>query len=125
MSSSLSSSRTGSVIRAIVTGANKGIGFEIAKKLSLQGVHVIMACRDIALGAQAAEEIKRSSSCNSSSSSADGDGMDSIVIDVMELDISKPESITKFVSEVISLGNPIDILVNNAAIGIYIYSSLS
>ncbi len=115
-SSLLPSSR--SVIRAIVTGANKGIGLEIAKKLSLQGVHVIMACRDISLGAQAAEEIRLSR--NSSSSSSAADGTDSIAIDVMELDISKPESITKFVSDVISLGNPIDILVNNAAIGMHV-----
>ena len=33
--------------RAIVTGASKGIGFAIAKSLSLRGVRVLIISRDL------------------------------------------------------------------------------
>ena len=42
----------------IVTGANSGIGFEIAKGMSLLGAKVIIACRDEAKGLQAQHKIK-------------------------------------------------------------------
>jgi carbonyl reductase 1 len=90
-------------LKAIVTGANKGIGFEIAKGLGGQGFHVIMACRDLALGETAAQELR---SLHASTS-----------FDVMELDVSKPDSIAKFIENVnANYSGSIDVLVNNAAI---------
>lgn len=43
---------------AIVTGANKGIGFEIAKSLYEKGINVILACRNESLGSQAMKDIQ-------------------------------------------------------------------
>lgn len=43
--------------RIVVTGANKGIGFEIALALAKQGHRLALACRNAALGAAAADKI--------------------------------------------------------------------
>eukprot|EP00057_Strongylocentrotus_purpuratus_P023641 XP_011678115.1 PREDICTED: WW domain-containing oxidoreductase [Strongylocentrotus purpuratus] len=44
---------------AIVTGANSGIGFETALGMALHGVHVVLACRDLKSGNDAASKIKK------------------------------------------------------------------
>ena len=108
MSSSLSSSS--SKLRAIVTGANKGIGFEIARALVAQGFHVVLACRDRVLGESAAAQLRALSADPSSSPSS------SSCVDVLELDVSKPDSISKFIENVSAAYPSIDVLVNNAAI---------
>jgi (+)-neomenthol dehydrogenase len=43
---------------AVVTGANKGIGFEICKQLASNGVKVILTARDVKRGNEAVEKLK-------------------------------------------------------------------
>eukprot|EP01034_Spumella_vulgaris_P024565 gene24565-30928_t len=43
---------------AIVTGANKGIGYYIAQQLAEAGVKTILACRTETLGKEAAAKLK-------------------------------------------------------------------
>ena len=43
---------------ALVTGANKGIGKEIARALGAQGHVVVLGCRDARLGEAAAAELR-------------------------------------------------------------------
>lgn len=65
---------------AIVTGSNKGIGFEILKKLAAAGMKTILAARNDELGRAAAI-----------AAAEFGD------VEYRNLDISNPESINAFV----------------------------
>lgn len=85
---------------AVVTGSNKGIGLEIARKLCNSGFRTILACRNEQLGLEAERCLK-----------SEG-GM----AEFRSLDISSRESVEQFAA---GLGNDypaIDVLVNNAAI---------
>jgi len=42
---------------AVVTGANKGIGFEISKQLASNGVFVVLTARDVTRGNEAIEKL--------------------------------------------------------------------
>lgn len=84
----------------IVTGANKGIGYEIAKGLGARNFKVILACRNQQLGMEAKSKLAES-------------GYD---VELELLDIGDSTSITSFVNAVTSKYPKIDVLINNAAI---------
>ncbi|KAL1815084.1 hypothetical protein ACET3Z_017658 [Daucus carota] len=85
---------------AVVTGANKGIGYAMVKRLSELGVTVILTARDNARGLKAVETLK-------------GLGFD---VFFHCLDISDHASILDFASWFKHQFGQLDILVNNAAI---------
>lgn len=86
---------------ALVTGSNRGIGFEIAKQLSMMKIQVILTSRDSANGEAAARKIAR-------------DGAKKVV--AMKLDVSNQVSVDDLLDEVEKTFGRLDILVNNAAI---------
>ncbi len=86
---------------ALVTGSNRGIGFEIAKQLSMKKIEVILTSRDLANGEAAATKIAR-------------DGAKKVV--AMELDVSNQVSVDSLLDKVEKTFGRLDILVNNAAI---------
>jgi NAD(P)-dependent dehydrogenase (short-subunit alcohol dehydrogenase family) len=85
---------------ALVSGANKGLGFEIAKQLAEKGVHVIMTARDPQRGAKAADELKKQ-------------GLD---VEFLPMDVTDRGSVKKAWEQVNKEHGRLDILVNNAGI---------
>lgn len=85
---------------ALVTGANKGIGFEIAKKLATQKINVLIGARNQELGVKAQDQLRR------------------IELDVhfTLLDVTDVMSIQAAVGRIKDDFRRLDILVNNAGI---------
>ena len=84
---------------AIITGGNQGIGKGIARGLARAGADIVIAARNTARSAEAADEIKKEFGVR--------------VLGV-PTDIRQPESIADMVKKVESDFGKIDILVNNA-----------
>ncbi|XP_065858308.1 short-chain dehydrogenase TIC 32, chloroplastic-like [Euphorbia lathyris] len=94
----------GTGLTAIVTGASSGIGVETARVLALRGVHVVMAVRNVQNGTKVKEAILKE--------------IPSAKVEVMHLDLSSMASVRKFASDYISSGLPLNLLINNAGIGL-------
>ena len=100
-------SMTGRV--AVVTGANSGIGLEVARGLMRAGARVVLACRDVDSGRRALASIREdlASEQLTAGQAEVGDG------EVRYVDLGKLETVRDFVRE---LDGPVDVLVNNAGI---------
>lgn len=85
----------------LITGGNAGIGKETAKGIAKLGATVILACRNLEKGKRAVQEISQFSG-NSN-------------IDVIECNLSQPESIRTFVAKFTAQYSHLHILINNAA----------
>jgi retinol dehydrogenase-14 len=91
---------TGKII--IITGANRGIGYQAALTLARQGHTIVMACRNLDASKQAQDELKKES--------ANAD------IHLLKLDLGDIGSIMSFAGEFGSRFKKLDVLVNNAGI---------
>jgi NAD(P)-dependent dehydrogenase (short-subunit alcohol dehydrogenase family) len=85
---------------ALVSGANRGIGFEIVRQLARLGVLAVIGARDPKDGLAAAEKLQ-------------SEGLD---VPVVALDVDREGSAVEAVAEVKRLYGRLDVLVNNAAI---------
>ncbi|CAL9592812.1 3-oxoacyl-[acyl-carrier-protein] reductase FabG [Streptomyces sp. enrichment culture] len=90
---------------ALVTGANRGIGYETARQLAAEGVRVLLAGRDREAVAAAAGELR-------------GAGL---AVEPLVLDVTDTDSIREAAAEVERTYGRLDILVNNAAIRVEEY----
>ncbi len=79
--------------RFVVTGANSGVGLETARALAGAGAHVVLACRDVDKGEEAARSLTGA-------------------VEVRALDLSDLASVRAFADQV----GDVDVLVNNAGI---------
>jgi NAD(P)-dependent dehydrogenase (short-subunit alcohol dehydrogenase family) len=85
---------------ALVTGANKGIGLEIARQLSRAGVTVLMGARSLERGQAAAADLKAA-------------GM---AVEAITIDLNDEKTISTAASRIEAEYGRLDILVNNAGI---------
>ncbi len=85
---------------AIVTGANRGIGLEVARQLARRDIQVILTARDQAKGEAAARSLTQ----------------EGLSVFPYQLDVADQRSIDRLYANVTADFGRLDILVNNAAI---------
>jgi NAD(P)-dependent dehydrogenase (short-subunit alcohol dehydrogenase family) len=88
----------------LVTGANTGIGFEIARGLARGGAQVVLACRNQAKGEAARNAIA-------------GEFKDSSP-ELLIVDLASQQSIRNAVAEFAARHSHLDVLVNNAGVAV-------
>jgi 3-oxoacyl-[acyl-carrier protein] reductase len=88
---------------ALVTGASRGIGFAIARRLGQMGARVSICGRD-------------QSTLDQSASNLRGEGIEMLAV---QADVSRGDQISSLVQKTQQELGPIDILVNNAGIGLF------
>jgi len=84
---------------ALITGANRGIGFEVCRQLTKRGFVVLLTARDEAKARAAADEL------------SNADRVESLVLDVADVG-----SIARAAAVVTDRFGYLDVLINNAAI---------
>jgi NAD(P)-dependent dehydrogenase (short-subunit alcohol dehydrogenase family) len=87
--------------KVLITGANKGIGFETAHQLLEKGYYVYLGSRDLRKGLEAVERLK-----------ADG----FVHVDSIHIDVSNKESVNEARAEIGKKTEVLDVLINNAGI---------
>jgi len=90
-------STTNNKLIALVTGANQGVGFQIAKSLADNGYIVYVGSRNLSNGEKAAAEIGGTSNA-------------------IQLDVTQQSTISAAVEQIEKESGRLDLLVNNAAI---------
>jgi len=85
----------------LITGANKGIGFETAKQMAQLGYFVYLGSRDKARGLDAISKLKEMGISN---------------VECIEIDITNIHSVIQAKHELESKTEGLDILINNAGI---------
>ena len=84
----------------VITGGNTGIGKETARILAWRKARVILACRNITKGLQAAADIIENTGNRN--------------IEVKKLDLSSFQSVRDFAEEINQQEERVDVLINNA-----------
>ncbi len=87
--------------KALITGANKGIGFETAKQLLQKGFYVYIGSRNLKSGLAAVEKLK-------------SEGLSQV--EVVQLDVTDENSVKTAREEIGKKTDSLDVLINNAGI---------
>src|SRR5438876_8776327 len=85
---------------ALITGANKGIGHEVARQLAAKGFQVFVGARNAKAGRKAAEEIAKKFGKAT----------------FLEIDVADNDSVITAAREFSNIEDHLDVLVNNAGI---------
>ena len=87
--------------KALITGANKSIGFETAKQLLQKGYFVFLGSRNLEKGLRAVEKLKAEGLTN---------------VEVIQLDVTNEDSVNSARIEIGKKTEVLDVLINNAGI---------
>ena len=87
---------------ALITGANRGIGYRITKFMASQGCNLILHSRNLQHTQKVLEEVTAM-------------GVQAYCV---AAELSKPEEVTRMIQEIKAKGTQIDILFNDAAVQI-------
>jgi NAD(P)-dependent dehydrogenase (short-subunit alcohol dehydrogenase family) len=87
---------------SLVTGANKGIGLEVARQLGKAGHRILLGARDEARGREAAKTLQ-------------AEGID---VRFVAVDLTNTASLTAAAADIEANEGHVDVLVNNAAIAL-------
>jgi NAD(P)-dependent dehydrogenase (short-subunit alcohol dehydrogenase family) len=88
--------------RALVTGANSGIGYFAALELARNGAHVLLGCRDAAKGAAALARLRAE--------------VPAAEAEVVVLDLASLASVRAVAEAELARGTGLDLLINNAGV---------
>jgi NAD(P)-dependent dehydrogenase (short-subunit alcohol dehydrogenase family) len=88
--------------RALITGANSGIGYYTALDLARKGAHVLLGCRNQEKGDAALAHLKAE--------------VPRANAEIVLLDLASLESIRRVAEAEDALGIPLDLLINNAGV---------
>jgi NAD(P)-dependent dehydrogenase (short-subunit alcohol dehydrogenase family) len=91
-------------LKVLITGANSGMGKEIALAMAKQNYHVIMLCRDEKRGREAQQDVMKQSGKED--------------IDLLICDLGSIESIKKFYATFCQKYDELHILINNAGVAL-------
>ncbi|KQT83854.1 SDR family oxidoreductase [Aurantimonas sp. Leaf443] len=94
---------------ALVSGANRGIGYAIAEGLARRGMTVLLGCRDLAKGEAAARALRDK-------------GLD---LRPVQLDTTDEASVASLAATIGKDDGRLDVLINNAGIGLDFVETLS
>ncbi len=87
--------------KALITGANKSIGFETARQLLQKGYYVYLGSRNLENGTKAIEKLK-------------AEGLNEV--EAIQIDVSDDESVKAARAEIGKKIEVLDVLINNAGI---------
>jgi len=85
----------------LITGANKGIGFETAKQLLQKGFYVYIGSRNLENGLQAIEKLKAINLTN---------------VEAIQIDVTDDNSVKNARTEIGKKTEVLDVLINNAGV---------
>jgi NAD(P)-dependent dehydrogenase (short-subunit alcohol dehydrogenase family) len=88
--------------RAIITGANSGLGLELSRRLAKAGAEVTLAIRNRAKGEAAIADIRSE--------------MPDARLEIRLLDLASLASVAEFADAEVTAGRKLDILINNAGV---------
>ncbi len=85
----------------LITGANKGVGFETAKQLAQLGNFVFLGSRDLSAGQRAVDQLKAIGITN---------------VEAIQIEVTDPDSIKEAKATLDAKIGTLDVLINNAGI---------